>query len=235
MIGVTDNNTNNNCRNFTIVGKRLIPLTNFCGDSIMSDESSEIKRYVIDRGGLPPLYPTNLQSAQFWEHLGRAVATFSFLEEVLKKAIFAFTATRRYASAEEVEAAYETWLLQLRQVFTDQLWNLAEKYGKAVRNNAGSTNPNIDTLVDEIKESAKLRNILCHGAWHRKPDEYGRSVPFFIDKNNKQLVTPIDIVWLRNIQRHVAGLTCTVIDSVTHMGWQFPGSTGPGKPIWDKD
>lgn len=90
-------------------------------------------------------------------------------------------------------------------------------------------------LVDEIKESAKLRNILCHGAWHRKPDEYGRSVPFFIDKNNKQLVTPIDIVWLRNIQRHVAGLTCTVIDSVTHMGWQFPGSTGPGKPIWDKD
>lgn len=24
----------------------------------------------------------------------------------------------------------------------------------------------------------------------------------------------------------------TVINVVTHMGWQFPGSSGPGKPIW---
>jgi hypothetical protein len=32
--------------------------------------------------------------------------------------------------------------------------------------------------------------------------------------------------------RHVAELVCVVVSSVTHMGWQFPGSHGPGLPIW---
>ena len=75
----------------------------------MSEEDTEIKRYVVNMDILPELYPTDKYSAQFWEHLGRAVATFSFLEGILKRAIFAFTATRRYDSAEEAEAAYETW------------------------------------------------------------------------------------------------------------------------------
>lgn len=197
----------------------------------MSDEAPEIKRSVIDRNRLPAFYPTHRHSAQFWEHLGRAVATFGFLEEVLGKAIFAFTATRRYDGTEEAEAAYEAWLPQLQQALTDQLWNLAEKYGKAVRSNTDSTISNIDELVNDIKEATKLRNVLCHGSW-RMPDEAGKSLPLFVNKNNKKFETAIDIEFLRTVQRHIAELSCAVIDSVTHMGWRFPGGAGPGKTIW---
>ena len=36
----------------------------------------------------------------FWETLGRTIATFGFLEEVLGKAIFAFAATTRHQESE---------------------------------------------------------------------------------------------------------------------------------------
>ena len=55
---------------------------------------AEPKRYIVDVAKLPENFPTHRHSAEFWECLGRAVATFGFLEEVLGKAIFSFTATR---------------------------------------------------------------------------------------------------------------------------------------------
>jgi len=196
----------------------------------MNSQSQEIKRVVIDREGLPAQFPTHRHSSQFWEHLGRAVATFGFLEEVLGKAIYAFTATRRYDSEEEGYAAYKKWLPKLERALTDQLWNLAESYGKAVRDNSDSTIPNVDELVISIKEATKIRNALCHGSW-RPPDATGKSLPLFVDKKKGKFETPIDIEFLRQVQHHVTELSCVVINSVTHMGWQFPGGAGPGKAI----
>lgn len=62
-------------------------------------------RCVVDQSALPENYPTQRHEAYFWECLGRTVATFGFLEEVLTKAIFAFTATTNYPE-DEVEKAY---------------------------------------------------------------------------------------------------------------------------------
>ena len=41
--------------------------------------------------------------------------------------------------------------------------------------------------------------------------------------------TSIDIAYLQQTQKAVAELACDVINTVTHMGWQFPGSRGPEK------
>src|SRR5665647_1735592 len=98
----------------------------------MNDD--EVKRSTIDRDKLPPLFPTHRHLPRFWEQLGRTIATYGFLEEVLGKAIFAFTATRNY-SPDEIDAAYQAWLPQLERALTDQLRNLAESYGKAARDN----------------------------------------------------------------------------------------------------
>ncbi|MDO9084059.1 MAG: hypothetical protein Q7U56_12340, partial [Humidesulfovibrio sp.] len=150
----------------------------------------------------------------------------------LGKAIFALTATRRYDSEKEAYAAYEKWLPKLERALTDQLCNLAESYGKAVRDNAESTILNVTELVDDIKKATELRNVLCHGSWHT-PDATGKSLPLFIKKNTKEIFeTPIDIEFLCKVQRHVVGLSCAVVNSVTHMGYQFPGGAGPGKAIW---
>lgn len=86
--------------------------------------ADEAKRSIIDRDNLPPLFPTHRHSPEFWEHLGRTISTYGFLEEVLGKAIFAFTAGR-VDGHDEIDAAYQTWFPQLERALTDQLWNLA--------------------------------------------------------------------------------------------------------------
>ena len=57
-----------------------------------------------DPSTLPPHFPAHRHDRSFWESLGRTVATFGFLEEMLTKAVFALTATRRYGP-DEIEAA----------------------------------------------------------------------------------------------------------------------------------
>jgi hypothetical protein len=197
----------------------------------MSYESN-VNREIIDRQRLPPLFPTHKHSAEFWEALGRAIGTYGFLEEILGKAIFAFTATRRY-TPEEVVAAYEVWLPQLERALKDPLRNLTDAYAKAVRNNPDATITNIDELVAKLEEAAVIRNVLCHGSW-RTPNADGASVPLFVDKHMRVFETAIDVSYLRQTQSAVADLVCAVIDTVTHMGRQFPGGGGSGKPIFVK-
>ena len=198
----------------------------------MSDEEP-VDRAIINRKNLPPMFPTHRHEPEFWEHLGRAIASFGFLEEVLGKAIFAFTATQRY-SDNEIDAAYEAWLPKLERALTDQLVNRAEAYGKATRDNPDTSTENVSDLVDSIRDAAVLRNVLCHGSW-QTPDARGKSIPFFVNRKKEKFDSLIDTAYLKQVQAHIAELSCSVVDTVTHMGWQFPGGAGPGKRIWSRN
>lgn len=202
------------------------------GKTIMSDDE-RINRVIIDRDSLPEMFPTERHEPEFWEHLGRTIASFGFLEVVLRKAIFAFTATTRY-STDEIDAAYKAWLPKLERALTDQLVNLAETYSKATQDNPETTTYNVSELVDDIKAAAVYRNVLCHGSW-RPPNAKGASIPLFVNRKKDVFETSIDVAFLREIQAHVAELSCDVIDTVTDMGWQFPGGAGPGKCIYRPD
>ena len=79
--------------------------------------------YVVNRNALPDRFPTHKHEPAFWEALGRTVATFGFLEDVLCKAIFAFTATTHYEE-DEIEEAYRAWLSTLERALVDPLGNL---------------------------------------------------------------------------------------------------------------
>lgn len=193
-------------------------------------EALKIRQSYVDIDSLPEQFPTHRHAADFWEQLGRTVATFSFLEEILGKAIFAFTATREYKE-EEIEEAYSEWLPKLKRALSDTLSSLAETYGKAVRDHSGPTIENVDDLVENIKKASQIRNVLCHGSW-RTPDKDGKSLCLFINKKGEKFETSIDVEFLAQTQCHVAELACGVINSVTLMGWQFPGSSGPGTPVW---
>ncbi|MEJ0050140.1 MAG: hypothetical protein WDN02_02800 [Methylovirgula sp.] len=166
----------------------------------------------------------------FWEHLGRAVATFWYLEYVLTRAIFAFTATRRYPEV-EIQAAFDKWLPTLERALRDPLGNLIDSYAKAVRDHPSTTPPNFDELLLQLREASTLRNVLCHACWNA-PGSDGRSLPIFV--NNRMMVfdTVIDTAYLTQTQRGTAELSCDVITSVTHLGWRFPGFDGPRKPVY---
>lgn len=195
----------------------------------MADEL-EPKRFIVDHRNLPADFPTHRHSDEFWESLGRTVATFGFLEETLGKAIFSFTATREIPD-DEIQAEFEKWLPTLQHALSDPLGGLIDSYGKAVRANKEATITNLDSLLEDLRSASAVRNVLCHGSW-RMPDDKGKSIPLFVDKKNRIFQTPIDISYLQQVQQHVVKLTCAVINTVTHMGWQFPGSSGPGNPIF---
>jgi hypothetical protein len=192
-------------------------------------KESEIKGFAVDIERLPVNFPTHRHDAAFWEALGRAVATFGFLEEILGKAIFAFTATRKI-SFDQIEAEYAKWLPTLERALVDPLGGLIDSYNSALRKHQ-SVPSYFDDLLGKLRESAVRRNTICHGSW-RAPDELGRSLPLYVDKKRGVFETPIDIATLKQLQRHVAELACAVVNTVTQMGYQFPGSSGPGKAVF---
>lgn len=187
-------------------------------------------RSIVDKSRLPDVFPTHLHEAAFWEQLGRVVATFGFLEETLARAIFAFTATRPYAES-EIREAFDAWLPTLERALYDPLGRLIGSFEKAVRAHPDATITNLDDLISDLRKASELRNVMCHGSWP-PPDTLGRSVPFFVDRNTRVFDTAVDLAFLRQVQSHAAELSCEVVNTVTHMGLQFPGSEGPGKPIW---
>lgn len=189
-------------------------------------------RSVVNQNSLPSDFPTHAQEAHFWECLGRTVATFGFLEEVLTKAIFSFTATTKY-SEEKIEEAYSKWIPKLERSLSDQLGGLIDTYGKSVRKNSEATIENLDDLLNDLRAVSKMRNVLCHGSW-RTPDQNGASTPFFVSRQKECFETPIDVLFLKRVQQHAVELICAVINTVTHMGWQFPSTNGPGEVIWSK-
>jgi len=189
--------------------------------------------HIINIDALPEMYPTHRHEPVFWETLGRVVATYGFLEEALGKAIFAFIATKPY-SEQEVQKALDGLLPKLQNTLSDQLWNLIESYEKAVREHPNATIENLEYLIEQLKEAAKIRNVICHGSW-RTPNSEGASVPFFVNRQQERFDTAIDAAWLDQLQKHVSELICAVINTVTHMGWQFPGGAGPGKVIWESN
>jgi hypothetical protein len=193
--------------------------------------TSESKKegFAVDLDRLPANFPTHRHEAEFWEALGRAVATFGFLEEVLGKAIFAFTATRQIPP-DQIEIEYEKWLPTLERALVDPLGGLIDSYGSAARKHQ-NVPTHLDDLLEKLREAAVWRNTICHGSW-RAPDEQGRSLPLYVDKKRGVFETPIDTAAVKQLQRHVAELACAVVNTVTQMGYQFPGSKGPGKPVF---
>ena len=189
--------------------------------------------HIVRVDELPTAFPTQLHSSEFWSALGRAVGTFGFLEETLGKAIYSFTATRLYEQS-EIEKAYENWLPTLQRALSDQLGSLIETYAKVVRDHGGANIDDFSGLIADLKDTTILRNVICHGSW-KAPDSRGRSFPLFFNRKNEKFDTPIDVVYLVSLQQRTARLIYAVINSVTHMGWSFPGSNGPGQPIMRTD
>jgi hypothetical protein len=92
---------------------------------------------------------------------------------------------------------------------------------------------NFDVLIDHLREAARLRNVLSHGSWNKKPDASGRSIPFFVTglgEKRRIFYTSIDIAYLLHKRRGVAELACEVINTVTHMGGSFPALAGLAYP-----
>tara|TARA_R110000772_G_scaffold18400_6_gene51403 strand:- start:13100 stop:13693 length:594 start_codon:yes stop_codon:yes gene_type:complete len=192
------------------------------------NSKGEPKGHYVDPDQLPEYFPTHLHDMQFWEHLGRLIATFGFLEETLGKAIFVLTATKEI-DEKDFEVEYARWLETLNRLLSDPLGSLTDLFSKAVREHQQADKENLDHLVRQLRIAAKIRNALCHGSW-RPPNSEGQSIPLYVTRKGNIFNTQVDIAYLKKTQKRTVEICCDVINSVTTMGWQFPGSSGPGQP-----
>lgn len=186
----------------------------------------------VDSVNLPDQFPTHRHASQFWEELGRTVATYGFLEEMLGKAIFAFSGTKTY-SDDAVAAALAKWQIMLEKALTDALGALIIGYERAAKANGGLAMENFDDLITKLKKATEIRNAICHGSW-RPPNEEGASKLHFVNRKLETFDTPVDVAYLQHLREHVVELCLAVINTVTMTGYQFPGLSGPGKPVWQE-
>lgn len=195
-------------------------------------EADQHGGHIIDREKLPVDYPTHAQSAQFWEELGRTIAVFGFLEEMLGKAIFALTGMKEFDPEGDPDA-FGDWIKTLEKALVDQLGGLILAYERALAANDKTKGRNYAGFIDDLKKVKDIRNVLCHGSWG-KPDDQGKTVPKFVNRKLAVFDTPVGIEFLRTTRKEVVHLTCAVLDSVTSLGFQFPGSESPGQVLWPK-
>lgn len=93
------------------------------------------------------------------------------------------------------------------------------------------THENLDELLSRLRDAAQLRNVLCHGSWD-SPDAEGKSIPRYVNSKAMAFDTQVDIAYLNQIQEAAAELACQVMDSITVMGYRFPGTKGPGAAVY---
>jgi len=196
----------------------------------MTDHKRTPHRIVSEN--LPKDFPTHAANEEFWVELGRTVATFGFLEEILGKAIFALTATRDY-SEDKIEKELERWFPTLLKALSDPLNGLIEKYLSELKKHPDNVLENILEFEADLKQLPSIRNVLCHGSW-RPLDDKGFSKPFYCNRKGEIWDSEIDVQYLRQVRMAARNQSVNVVNSITSMGWSFPGSDKAGTPIWPK-
>ena len=194
-----------------------------------------MKSFIVDKGKLADNWPTHLLPPAFWEELGRTVATFGFLEDILKRTCFALTGTRKHKNI--TEAAYQKWAKDLELSLTDSLGALIRRIDQALKNDGRFSQDHKIGIVQRLKELNVYRNALCHGAWVSGINANGSARLRFFRKTKTdcpeefdRLLSLKDITQIRN---ETVDITTLLMSTVTSMGVQFPGSTSPGAVLFE--
>ncbi|MFD2441568.1 hypothetical protein ACFSS8_18385 [Paracoccus kondratievae] len=123
------------------------------------------------RIGAPPETHYTLPS-DFSAALGQCVASFGWLEEIIKRTIYALDRARLADDLTEEEL--QTWLSRMSNLADDSMGTLIEQLDAAMRRHPGLRDRN--RITDHLGEIRLHRNLLCHASW-RPTEERGAGIP----------------------------------------------------------
>ncbi len=188
---------------------------------------------VVDRARLPDDWPTNRGSPAFWEELGRTVAAFTHLEDMLARAHFGLTASREFADMEEARAAYPQWEKDLRASLTDNLGPLTSRLGKAFRDDDRVPDDVAGGFLARLDDLRVWRNALCHGAWQGFEADGSTSLRHFRKGADgpEALDSRLTVEDISSIRAETVALTVDAVDIVSAAGVRFPGTALPGADL----
>lgn len=185
---------------------------------------------VVDRARLPDNWPTNAGPPAFWEELGRTVAAFTHLEDMLARAFFGLTGSRRYASMDEAAAAFPQWEKDLKEILADTLGALTAKLRRTFRDDDRVPDDVADTFLARLDALRVWRNALCHGSWQGFAPDGSVTLRHF--RKGADGPEPLDdrltLEDISAIRAEAAALTVDVVDIVSALGVRFPGTKLPG-------
>ncbi|NHF72517.1 hypothetical protein [Paracoccus xiamenensis] len=131
-----------------------------------------------------PKTPARLPD-DFAAALGRAIAGFGFLEEALKRAIFALSLEGLGKRPDD--RAVASFLQRMEEIADDTLGTLIDQFIKQM---ARAQIRDEAKLAAELRKIRNNRNLLCHASW-RPTETKGRWHPSFL--NTKGEVFPDDM------------------------------------------
>ena len=120
----------------------------------------------IDPERMPSGWPTHLHPARFWEEIGRTVGTFAVLEDTLKRAYFAITATGTYQTEGQAEKAFADWERDLERSMNESLEKLGKRLVETLKADERYSAGRVDSIAQGFKAVTEWRNAVCHGAWN---------------------------------------------------------------------
>ena len=179
----------------------------------------------VDIDNLPANWPTHFIEGNFWEELGRTVATFGFLETTLAKAIFALSAKRE--RKEITNEMYERWIDRTKKSLEASLGYLIDEFKKELIEEITleteiSKQIDLPQLMKGLREAKKLRDVLCHASWSTGKTG-DKAKPFFMNRKEEIFDTECDIAYLRQIRKATQEMICMCMDTVILKGLEFPG------------
>ena len=190
---------------------------------------------VVDHARLPEHWPTNRGSSAFWEELGRTIATFSHLEDMMARAWFGLTATREFEDMEQAEAAFPQWEKALKESLTDSLHSLTKKLKKAFKDDDRVPDEVAGAFLARLDDVRIWRNALCHGAWQGFREDGSVGLRYFrrADEEPERLEDRLSVETLSSIRAATVDLTADLVDILSAVGVRFPGTALPGATFTD--
>ena len=178
---------------------------------------------------VPDEWPTYHCPPDLWEELGRTIATFGFLEDVIKRAGLAVS----YPGRNITEQDYKEWEQWLESSVSDPMGRLIDRFAKHLKPDAHLSQERITSIMKRLKSAAELGNALCHGAWTDYEPATGEATVRFFPRNDwrKYHEFCVSRSKLARIRRETTDITRELIGAVVSKGIQLPGSSSPGKPV----
>nr|WP_155094925.1 hypothetical protein [Paracoccus aestuariivivens] len=93
--------------------------------------------------------------------LGQCVANFGWLEEIIKRTIFALD--KAHLADDLTHKQMQSWMARMGHLADDSMGTLIEQLDSAMRRHPGLGDR--DDITDRLNEIKQSRNLLCHASW----------------------------------------------------------------------
>ena len=187
----------------------------------------------IDRARLPEHWPTNRAPGEFWETLGRTVATFSHLEDMMVRAWFGLTSTHGFEDMEQAGAAFPNWERDLKSSLTDSLHLLARKLERAFKDDDRIPDDFANAFLARLSEIRIWRNALLHGAWQEFREDGSVELRHFKRGNEgpERLENRLSVEVLSSIRGETVDLMIDLVEILNMADIHFPGTAWSGADV----